>query len=101
MGRGVLSSGPGRDDGLGLLLGQPLSEVVGVVALVGEQFAEGPGPVDELVGHGNVGQVAGAEQQDAGTTLLVHQGVDLGGAPAPGAAYAVNEGPPFAPAAER
>jgi hypothetical protein len=27
--------------------------------------------------------------------------VDLGGAPASGAPYAVNEGPPLAPAAER
>jgi hypothetical protein len=27
--------------------------------------------------------------------------VDLGGAAAPGTTYAVNEGPPFAPAAER
>jgi hypothetical protein len=53
------------------------------------------------VGHADVGEVAGAQQQDARSALLVHQGVDLGGAAAPGTTYAVNEGPPFAPAAER
>ena len=75
--------------------------MVGVIAPVGQQALEGPGGLDEIAGHGDVVGVAGAEQQHPRPAPVVDQTVDFGGPPASGAAYALEEGPPLAPAAER
>ena len=101
VGSGVFALGAGWDDGLGLSLGQALPEVIGIIALVRQQFAERSGGTDQGMSHGDVGQIAWAQQQDARSPLVVHQTVDFGRSPASGTAYALSEGPPFAPAAER
>ena len=73
----------------------------GVVAPVREQPAEGSGGLDQGLGHADVVDVAGAEQEHVGTAPFVDQTVDLGRPAATRAAYALEEGPPLAPAAER
>ena len=75
--------------------------MVGVVAAICQQLLERPCGLDEGLSHGDIVGVAGAEQQHAGAALIVHQTVDLGRPAASGAAYALEEGPPLAPAAER
>lgn len=52
------------------------------------------------MGHGNVVAVSRADEQHAGASPLIHQPMDLGGPTAPRQAYALEEGPPLAPAAE-
>ena len=97
----MFSLGSGRNHRLCLPFGQNSAEMVGVVAFVGQQFLERSGGADEGVGHADVGHISGAQQQDARAALFVHQAMDLGGAAASGAAYALSKGPPLAPAAER
>ena len=75
--------------------------MIGVVAAIRQLSVEGSGGFDEVAGHGDVVGVAGAEQQHTRPAPAVHQAVDFGGPTASGAAYALEEGPPFAPAAER
>ena len=75
--------------------------MVGVVAAVGEQAAEGSGGADQRGGHADIVGVSGAEQQDPGPAIVVDQTMELGGPTAAGAAYALLEVPPFAPDAER
>jgi hypothetical protein len=53
------------------------------------------------VGHADIVDVAGAEQEHTGPATLVDQAMDLGGAASARAAYGLEEGPPFAPAADR
>jgi hypothetical protein len=53
------------------------------------------------VGHGDVVGVSCAEQQDARAAPIIDKAVDLGRSTTPGTAYALDEGPPLAPAAER
>lgn len=101
MGDGLFAGCGGGDDRLGAALGEALPQVVGVIAAIGQQFAERSGRLDQGVGHGDVVGVAGAEQQHAGPAPVVHQTMDLGRPSASGAAYALDEGPPLAPAAER
>ena len=75
--------------------------MIGVVATVGQQALEGSGVVDQMMRQADVVGVSRAEQQHARAALVIHQAVDLGG-PAPSrATYALEEGPPLAPAAER
>ena len=75
--------------------------MAGVVASIRHQPPEGTGGLDQVARHDDVVGVAGAEQQDARPALIVHQAMDLGRPAAARAAYALDEGPPFAPAAER
>jgi hypothetical protein len=103
VGGDVVGDGPssrrgGRDDSLRAALRQTLPEVIGVIAAIGQQLPERPGGLDLGVDHGDVVGVVGAEQQHAGPAPVVHQPVDLGRSAASGAAYALEEGPPLAPA---
>src|SRR5512143_1310879 len=75
--------------------------MVGVIALVGQQSSEWSCGLDQRLGHVDVIDVSGAEQQHTGASIVVDQAVDLGRSAATRAAYGLCEGPPFAPAAER
>src|SRR5258708_38443260 len=69
--------------------------MVCVVASVSQEALEGATGLDESLGDGDVVGIAGAEQQHGGTAKIVHEAVDLGGSTPSGAAYALEEGPPF------
>lgn len=79
--------------------------MVGVVALVSDQFARRGDSRDQRGGGGDVGDVAAGQQDRVRSALLVAERVDLGGAPAARAADRLMAGiaftPFFAPAAER
>jgi hypothetical protein len=75
--------------------------MVGVVAAVGNQTAEGADGADQIGGNGDVVDVACRKQKDPGSSLGVGQAVELRRAPAARAANGLREVPPFAPAAER
>ena len=75
--------------------------MVGVVAFVSQELLEGACGLDQGVGHADVVDVSGAEQQHPGPAALVDQAMDLGGAAPTRAAYGLEEAPPFAPAADR
>ena len=96
--------GAGDDRG-GAALGEEAARVVGVVALVADQFARRCDSGDQRGGGGDVGDVATGQQDRVRSALLVAQRVDLSGAPAARAADRLMAGiaftPFFAPAAER
>lgn len=56
--------------------------MVAVIAFVGQQAAEGAGGLDQGLGHADIVDVAGAEQQHTRLATLVNQTMDLGRAPA-------------------
>jgi len=91
-----------RDGDLGALGLDGGADGVAVVATVGDQPVE---PTcrrfDQRGRHCHVGGVAGRDQQDARASRGVGQSVDLAGAATARGADALEEGPPFAPAAER
>lgn len=97
----VLATRSGGDDDRGTLFGQAFSKVVGVIAAIGQQGPEAPCVVHQGMGHGDVVAVSRADEQDSRPSEFVHQAMDLGGSPASRQPYALEEGPPFAPAAER
>ena len=96
-----LAGSRSRDDGLGVALSEAFPEVIGVIAAIRQQALEGSGRLDRGMSHGNVVGVSGAEQQHAGPATVVHQAMDLRRSTASRASYALEEGPPLAPAAER
>lgn len=75
--------------------------MVGVVAPVGDQAGDWPGPLEQGAGDADIVDVAGGQQQDAGPALAVAQRVELAGLAAPRLAERLEVGPPFAPPAER
>ena len=81
------------------------AQVVGVVALVAEQFARWRDSRDQRGGGGDVGDIAAGQQDGMRAALGVAERVDLGGAPTARAADRLVAGvaftPLFAPAAER
>ena len=86
---------------LGAACGQQGPEVVGIVAPVGDQPPGWSACLDQRRRHGDVVGIARGQQEDPGPARRVDQPVQLR-RPAPARApYAVREGPPFAPAAER
>jgi hypothetical protein len=93
------------DDRGGAALGEEAAQVVGVIALVADQFARRCDSRDQRGGGGDVGDVAAGQQDRVRAALLVAERMDLGGAPAARAADRLMAGiaftPFFAPAAER
>lgn len=56
---------------------------------------------EQFGGGSQVAQLTRRDDEGDRPALAVDHGVDLGGAPAPGAAYGLGESPPFPPAAQR
>ena len=91
----------GWDDGFAATRGQPVAELAGIVGPVGDQLAgqrralqKGPG-TDQIVG------VTRRDREGDGTAALIGYGVNLGRPSAARAPDGMDEGPPFAPAADR
>lgn len=97
----VLAGWIWRDDSLAAALGQPVSELFGVIGAVGY----------ELTGRGNARQkrgcpdqvmgLAGCQSEGDGPARSVGQGMNFGRPSAARPADGVLEIPPFAPAADR
>jgi len=75
--------------------------VAGVIAFVGKQTLAGEHLGDQWPRHDNILAMAWAELKVDETTGGVYEGMDLGRAPAVGAADLLDLGPPFPPPAER
>ena len=100
-GVGLVPVGPVGDDRLDASALQPSPPMIRVVCLVGEKVTgvgQAPGEHD---GAGDVGGLAGGEIERQGTAMGVAYGMDLGVAPALGAADGLNRSPPFPPPAQR
>ncbi len=94
----VGSAGDHRADTLG---SEGLSQVVGVVALVGQQML-GAGQVAEETGGGlDVGDVSGRQPKAEGSADRVRKCMDFRGFPAAREADLLRLIPPFPPKAER
>jgi hypothetical protein len=93
--------GAGRDDGLGTTGVKHGADGVAVVAPVGDQPLEGAERINQRGGGCHVGGVAWREQYQPWAALFIGCRVELAGAAAPREADGLEEGPPFAPAAER
>jgi hypothetical protein len=84
-----------RDDDLGAGLGDPVDEMVGVIALVGDGRARGDA-VDKIMREGDVIALArGADQSDR-IAKRIAGGVDFSAQPAARPAQALGICPPFA-----
>ncbi len=97
----MLSGRVWRDDGLAAMAFEPTAQAHGIVGPVSDEA-----PWRLYVGQeprrgGDVGDIAGGQQEGDRPSQRIGQGVDLGRAPAARAADGVAESPPFAPAAER
>src|SRR5690606_16474233 len=101
VGQGCLARGGGRYHCLGVPVGQQLAEMVGVIAPVGDQAADWTRGSHQGGGHGDVIDIAGRQQQHAGAADVIGKTMYLAGLAATRAAYRLDEGPPFPPAAER
>ena len=100
--RGAIAKETGRGNhGLGLALGQQAAQMIGVVALVGDQPADWSGTIEERGGDRDVVDIARCQHQDARPALIVGQRVELARPAAARGADRLEEGPPFPPAAER
>lgn len=89
------------NDSQDLALGEALAEVIGVIAAVGDQAADRQAMIEQIGCHGDIVDVASAEQQHARAPLSVGQPVELRCPAAARPADRLREGPPFAPPAER
>jgi hypothetical protein len=76
-------AGDGGDEAYG---GEEVARIVGVAALVTDQFPQASDARGQRGGGGDVGDVAAGPQDRARLALLVAERVDLGGAPAARAA---------------
>ena len=84
-----------RDDGLRAGLGDPLDEMVGVIALVGDGDACGDA-VDKIMRKGDVIALPGSTDRTNRIAEGIASGVDFGAQPAPRPAQALGIRPPFA-----
>jgi hypothetical protein len=75
--------------------------MVGVVALVADQFARRCDSRDQHRGGGDVGDIAAGQQDRVRSALLVAERVDPGGAPAARAADRLMAGIAFTPFSRR
>ncbi len=97
----MLARGVGRDHRFAIPFGEPVAELLPIVGAVG----------DELTGRGNSPQesscanqivdLARRDREGERATALIGYGVNFGRPSAARSADGVDEGPPFAPAAER
>jgi len=77
------------------------TEGIAVIAFVAMKDVGFRHEVQQGVGRRAIGHLAAGQEKGDRAALTVGQGVDLGGAPAPGAAYGLTEFPPFPPEAQR
>ena len=97
----LLAVGLVGNDGLDAAAYEPSTPMIGIVGLVGEQVAGVGEAISQHHGARDVGDLAGREIEGEGSAAVVAQGVDLGVAPALGAADGLNRSPPFPPPAQR
>lgn len=80
---------------------EPGAPVVGVASLVGKKKAG----VGQMFGQHDrtrdIGRLSGCQIESQGAAVLIAYGMDLGVAPALGAANGLNSSPPFPPPAQR
>lgn len=67
----------GRDDGLGLLLGEEAAEVIGIVAAIGDEAASRPDLLQQGPCDTDIVDVARRQQQGRGPALAIAQRVEL------------------------
>jgi hypothetical protein len=65
-------------DGFGLALGEPPSEVVGVIAAIGQERLEGTRRLDQGLDQSDVVGVGRAEQRHPRSALLIARAMGLG-----------------------
>ena len=80
---------------------EPTAQAHGIVGPVADEPPWRAYEGQELRRGGDVGDIAGGQQEGDRPSRRIGQGVDLRRAPAARAADGVAESPPFAPAAER
>ncbi len=97
----ALAANAAGDDRHGPCLAQGASERVGVVSLVSEHVAGPAGAGEQRGRYGDVGDVAGRQDQSEGASDGVGEGVDLGRLAAARGADRLRFRPPFPPNAER
>ena len=90
-----------RDDGFGAALIQPFAQSLAVIAFVGYELGRGRHRPYAKLRNLVIMDVAGRQEQDAGSAFLVTDGVELGVATAFRAADTMSQGPPFPPPAQR
>lgn len=95
------SVGPTWDDWHGPGLTQRAAQGVSVIALVGQDVASVWRAGEQGRGDGDVGDVAGCQDQGEGASDDVSEGVDLGRLAPARRPDRLDSGPPFPPKAER
>jgi hypothetical protein len=85
----------GWDHDLGACFGNPVMEMVGIIALIGDRGA-GFEAVDELVREGDVVAVSGRADQADWITQRITGSMDLGAQPTARPAQTLGIRPPFA-----
>ncbi|MDA9504658.1 hypothetical protein XI09_07900, partial [Bradyrhizobium sp. CCBAU 11386] len=101
VGNRLTAAGRGRNDRLSALLGEELSQTVGVVGFVGDQPLDRSGCRKKGWCQRDIVDVTWREQQDAGTSLVIGYGVDFRRPATARTADGLPEVPPFPPAADR
>jgi hypothetical protein len=97
----VLTGRIGRDHGLRTVHGQPVSELPRVISPISKEISWRWDEPQNLCGSDEIVGVSGRDDEAARTPLVVRQGVDFCRAPAARGSNGLDEGPPFAPAADR
>lgn len=93
--------GFGRNVWRGALALDLSSDGIAVIAFVAMQDIGFRHEFQQGIGRGAIGHLAAGQEEGDRAASTVGQGVDLGGAPAPGAAYGLTELPPLPPDAQR
>jgi hypothetical protein len=96
-----LSTADRRDDSLDPFSREQSAQMVCVIGFVGDEPQNGSYGFDEVRSHHDVMCVPRAQKKNAGTSVCIGQRVDLGRAPAAGAADRFAIRPPFPPPADR
>ena len=89
------------DDCFGASRIQPFAQGLTVIALIRDEFGRRWHGLDATLCDLAVMYVSGRQEQDAGSPLLIADGMELGVAAAFGAADTMSQGPPFPPPAQR
>ena len=97
----MLSGWVGRDDCLGAVFGEPVTQAFGIVGSVGDKASRAWCDGQEIARPSEIMGIARRKQEDDRPAAIVRQRMDFRSAPATRASDGVAEDPPFAPAAER
>ena len=93
--------GLGRDVRCGALGFDLSTHGVAVIGFVAQKEVAFRHELQQGLGRGAIGHLAAGQQEGDRAAVLVAERVDLGAAPASGAAYGLGALPPFPPAAQR